>query len=362
MKSVLFLLIGNIRYDGRVQKEIATLKNAGYNVTLIVSMFDNDDDIRNYDFNIIIQQRKNGGSFLIKFFRTFFYFFKMRKHILQINPDILHCNDLNTLFFSYKLPKDISIIYDAHELYFESRKGFTRAFLAWTEKYLIQNAKKVIVPQIDRLYYMYFRYNLPMERFSLIENFPLKKANLSKSFYYDKYTFKKGYNLIISYLGTVQKEREIDLIVQAMQEIQGAVLFIIGNGEKKYVKEIQNLIYTLQLEEKVFLMPAIPQEEVLSAINSSDIGVCFYNAANFNSYFCASNKLYEYLDCGVKLLTNNIAGVVRVVKHGVNGYCCDYINKESIVDGINTLLKTDEIKKENYYWENQIPLFLSLYV
>ena len=54
MKNVLFLLIGNIRYDGRVLKEISTLCKAGYKVSLILSDFDVDDNVSNYDFNIIL--------------------------------------------------------------------------------------------------------------------------------------------------------------------------------------------------------------------------------------------------------------------------------------------------------------------
>lgn len=39
MKNVLFLLIGNIRYDGRVLKEISTLCKAGYKVSFDLIRF-----------------------------------------------------------------------------------------------------------------------------------------------------------------------------------------------------------------------------------------------------------------------------------------------------------------------------------
>ena len=94
----------------------------------------------------------------------------------------------------------------------------------------------------------------------------------------------------------------------------------------------------LKIQKKVFMYPAIPNKEVLHAVNSSDIGVCFYNERHFNSYFCASNKLYEYLNLGVKVLTNNTAGVARVVKHGENGFCCDCITVDEVRKGLITLL------------------------
>lgn len=97
MKNVLFLLIGNIRYDGRVLKEISTLCKAGYKVSLILSDFDVDDNVSNYDFNIILLRRNYSSNPIMKLFSTLIYFFKMRKEIVRLSPDILHCNDLNTL-------------------------------------------------------------------------------------------------------------------------------------------------------------------------------------------------------------------------------------------------------------------------
>ena len=71
MKNVLFLLIGNIRYDGRVLKEISTLCKAGYKVSLILSDFDVDDNVSNYDFNIILLRRNYSSNPIMKLFSTF---------------------------------------------------------------------------------------------------------------------------------------------------------------------------------------------------------------------------------------------------------------------------------------------------
>ena len=94
-----------------------------------------------------------------------------------------------------------------------------------------------------------------------------------------------------------QKER-LELVLKAVREIDNILFFIIGNGTENYKKHLNNLIMDLKIQKKVFMYPAIPNKEVLHAVNSSDIGVCFYNERHFNSYFCASNKLYEYLNLG----------------------------------------------------------------
>lgn len=361
MKNVLFLLIGNIRYDGRVLKEISTLRKAGYKVSLILSDFDADDDISNYDFNIILLRRKYSTNPVRKLFSTLIYFFRVRNAIMKCSPDILHCNDLNTLMFAYALPSNIKIIYDAHELYLESRSGMTKLFWSFVEKINIRKVKCVIVPQIDRLYYLYFRYKLPLTKYVLIENFPIKVASLSKDFFEVKYGINVNNKQVVTYLGAITKEREIEPVIRAVQGMDDILFFIIGNGTDSYKRHLNNLITDLKLQEKVFMFPAIPNKEVLYAINSSDIGVCFYNEKHFNSYFCASNKLYEYLNLGVKVLTNNTAGVARVVKHGENGFCCDYINIREIRNGLKTLVSMKKFTPTSYFWNNQEERFLLIY-
>ena len=361
MKTVVFLLIGNIRYDGRVLKEISTLRRAGHKVALILSDFDADDDVANYDFDIVLLRRKYGENLLMKVLTTISFFFRIRKAIISLSPDILHCNDLNTLMFAFALSKKMEIVYDAHELYLESRSGIVRTFWGFVEKKLIKKAKAVIVPQIDRLYYMYFRYNLPLERFFLIENFPNRVEGLSSSFYKDKYNIDRENKQIITYIGGITPEREIATVIRAVQPIDNILFFIIGKGTEAYKKKLENLIRELQIQEKVFLCPPIPHQEVLHAVNSSDIGVCFYNEHHLNSYFCASNKLYEYLNLGVKVLTNNTAGVARVIKPGENGFCCNVITVDEVRKGVMALLKMGKFSPTNYYWENQESRLLSIY-
>ena len=84
--------------------------------------------------------------------------------------------------FAYALPQNIEIVYDAHELYLESRSGIIKSFWSVVEKTLLRKVKFVIVPQIDRLYYFYFRYKLPLSKYMLIENFPNRVMDLSKDF------------------------------------------------------------------------------------------------------------------------------------------------------------------------------------
>lgn len=361
MKSILVLLIGDIKYDGRVQKEIRTLQQAGHHVTLVVSSFSKNDSPDNYDFNIIRLNKEYSTFAIGRIFSTILYYRQIHKIIKSVSPNIIHCNDLNTLLYISGISKDIEVVYDAHELYLEGRHGIIKWFWNRIEKKLIYKTKAVIVPQIDRLYYMSFRYKLPIEHYHLVENFPEKPHDLSKTYFKDKFGLNTGDKIVISYIGAITKERELIPLVESMLLIDNTILVIIGRGNKEYELQLKRMIESNGLHEKVKVYSPIPHAEVLHAINSSDIGVCFYNDKNLNSYFCASNKLYEYLDLGVKVLTNYTAGAAHVIKNGENGFCCRTINKKTIAEGIKSLINGKSSGKATYYWENQVDTFLKIY-
>lgn len=362
MSKIVCLLIGNIKYDGRVKKEIYSLSEAGHDVSLIVSMHDENDET-DYHCKLIHLPRNNGGSFLSKLFRNATYIFRVTKAIKKEKPDFVHCNDLNTLILTFMLPQSIKIVYDSHEIYPETRNGFaSRVFFTFAEKYLVYKTCKIIVPQIDRLHYIYFKYKLPLSHYVLLENFPLKAIIPQKNFWERKYGINTKDKFVVSYIGALTKEREVEDIIRAMQYVPvKVVLFIIGPGGNEYEKKLKDVVESLHFEKQVYMFDRISNSEVLEAEASSDIGICIYNAKNLNSYFCASNKVYEYLDYGAKVITTDIGGMSRIIKNGANGHKLKEITSKNIANSINDLITKDENFEANYFWENQVNNYLDIF-
>ena len=100
MRKIVFILWGNIKYDGRVQREIHTLRKNGYNVELILQNFGNDD-LTKYDFKIRYFDFTPKSHPIRNFFLPFQFCRAAAKFLGEIQPDIVHCNDLNTLLMLY---------------------------------------------------------------------------------------------------------------------------------------------------------------------------------------------------------------------------------------------------------------------
>lgn len=360
-KHILFLLNGNIRYDGRVKKEISSLQKFGYKVSLVATLFEDDDSLDNYNFPIYLVNSPSGKTIFHKIKNKYAYIYKINNIISGIKPDYLHCND-KTIFYISKWIKNIKVVYDAHELLPELEKGYRKIITTYLLRKKLKNVYKVILPQIDRLNYFYFRNKdlIQKDQLYLIENFPLKCKDYSYDFFETKYGFKTD-KKIVSYVGVVNEERKIFEVVKAIAQIDSLVLFIIGPSPAWYKNKISNFISTNNLEDRIFIKDPIANEEVIKVSYSSDIGICFYTDTNLNSYFCASNKLYENLNSGMTVLANNIAGIARIVRPGNNGYLIEKITVEEIYKGIIALMKLGHPMQTDYFWENQENILKDVY-
>lgn len=354
-KKVLIILLGNIKYDGRVLKTIKSLQSFGYNVELLTTELCLDDSVEEYNFKIHYIPRKSGGGIFVQSFRNLFFYYQTRKIIKKINPYYIHCNDLSSTIYAFGF-FDRKVIYDSHELALEVIYGVRRILFTILERFVVEKSYRIILPQIDRLNIFYFKYKkiIKKEKLFLIENFPLYSPNYNRNFFVEEYSFNGNTSYsIVSYTGCISPERKIEDIIRAMINVEKTYLFIIGSGTSVYIDFLENLIVELDLSEIVFLKPPLCNSKMIDVAASSDIGICFYADSNLNSYFCASNKLYEYLNTGCKVLTNNIGGVRNVIEQLINGYMISSITPSEIAKAINLLQKSQQVgSKYNYYWEN----------
>lgn len=363
--DIVILLYGNIKYDGRVQKEIKTFLKNNKQILLIVSDFDNDDLIKNYNYDIKIIRNKldKRGSFFT-FINLLLFNFLSYAFIKRKSVDFIHCNDLNTMLFSRSFAKKGEIIYDAHELFPEAQSSKIKQYI-WNliEKMNIKNANVIIQTEKNRRLYFAQKYNLELNNIKIIENFPLKSVNLKyKDYYLEKYKINRVRKKIVSYIGVISPDRCVLEMIQALNKFQDIIFICIGNYPNiEYKRELKEYIKINELEDRFLLMKSIPQIEVIDATKSSDISIVFYKNNNLNNYYCASNKLYEALNNGVKILTNNYPGIYEVTKHIENVYRVNAITTIEIEKGIEYLLNINKATNASFYWEDQERMLIDLY-
>lgn len=365
--EVLMILDGDITYDGRVQKEIKSLINNNNKVNLLTTNISSLTYIKDSRYKgLFIPLYFNKNSRLKKILSLFLFNLKGYFYVKDLKIDIIHCNDLTTLLLGYLLKTKDSkrkLIFDSHELYPETYNGNMRILLEKYQKLLLKKVDKVISPEINRLYYMKKKYNIENNKIVKIENFPLKHLFEEKeNYFFKKYKYEKKGNIAL-YIGVIDENRGILEIIKGIEKIDELVFFCIGKFlNENYKNFILNYIEEKNLKNKIFLKESIPQIEVLSATNSADITFIFYRNTNLNNYYCASNKLYEALNCGIGIVTNNYPGIISVTANIPNVYRIEKINEQNIEKGIKYLLDKNKKEKTNFYWEDQEKTFIKIYL
>src|SRR3989338_7874583 len=171
------LLIGNIRTDGRVQKEIGSLKGAGHGVTLGQWAHAGErGGHAHLGIEVVDYPPSLSRSPLINFIRQILFNFFAFGHLRRLRPDYVQCNDLNTLIAGWLFRRRARIVFDAHELFPESQGGCRRPVWEWLERLLVPGCHVCIQPEKNRLAYFAKKRGIPAERIVLLENFPRGNA------------------------------------------------------------------------------------------------------------------------------------------------------------------------------------------
>lgn len=340
--------------DQRVNRVCSSLLALNYEVLLVGRKLNNSLPInRKYQtkrFNLLFNK---GFLFYANYNIRLFFF------LLFSKSTILWSNDLDTLPANYLISKikDLKLVYDSHEYFTEVPELVNRPRVqkVWQqiEKWIFPKLKNVITvsDEIAKAYYKKYHVSI-----TVIRNLPFK----NKAFFKVKDIKKEGYNLII-YQGAVNINRGIEPLVEAMQHIENAKLYIIGDGD--VFDDIVTKVRMLKLEDKVTLLGRIPFELLPHYTFQADLGVSLEENVGLNYKYALPNKLFDYINAGLPVLTSNLPEMEAVVKKYEIGETISIVSPETIAEKINELFSNkgklnvyaqNSLKaKEELCWENE---------
>ena len=83
-----------------------------------------------------------------------------------------------------------------------------------------------------------------------------------------------------------------------------------------------------------------------------------------NNYYCAPNKVYDYLMNGMPVISNNYPGLVSVLEKNSVGACVEEVTLPAVKKAITQIVEekrwqniTDELRRR-YSWEEQEKSYL----
>jgi glycosyltransferase involved in cell wall biosynthesis len=360
-------LLADIRYDGRVRKEIQTLTCAGHKLELVAADFkktaSGGEDLgipvhyvpitlwSSPAMNFLAQLRFNRQAAAI---------------ICGLAPTHIHCHDLSALPAGVwaKKKTGAKLTFDAHELMPESMGGVREVVWGRIEKLCIDYCDRIIMPEKNRI--AYFKKKYPrVGDVLLLENFP-RRDELPRN---SEDSFRKIYPIardqkIVLYTGLIAAKRRVEELIESMALCGDEfVLVLLGRTFKGYEQMLAERIRKAGLEKRVFLHNAVPHAEILKYMAAGDIGTAFYSNTNINNYYCASNKLFEYIALEKPVLTNNYPGLVERVARSGQGVCLGDITPEALANAYPRATDFNVVRpgSEKYFWDDQEDNLVRLY-
>jgi glycosyltransferase involved in cell wall biosynthesis len=291
---------------------------------------------------------------------------------LRSRADVYEANDLPPLLaavVSARLRRK-PVVFRAHELWSEATPNVRFAgFWRFMERCLVPRCDYVVTPDAHRS--RIYEVELGARRAPLtIRNCPPYRPPIASSRLRDELQ-RRGirFSTIVLYQGLVDSGRCIEEIAEATRFFDdGVVLVIMGLGYGRWATPAT----ALREYDRIVVLPPVPYHEVVPFTASADIGILLYRNDCRNNYYCAPNKLFEYMMMGLPMIAANYPGLVPLVEGEDVGLCVAPESPPAIAAAVNCLAADPErrermsanglrLTRDRYNWEVESTPLLQLY-
>lgn len=335
IKEVVFVKSNVPAIDPRLTKEMKSLSKFGYKIKLICwdrepneKSCDYYDKHKNYEVKVL-KLKAPYGIKIIPFWLiwwTFIFF-----QLLMIEWDAVHAINLDSIipsFFAAKIKKK-HIIYEMYDIYEDCIRlpnTIRNAFVS-IDKIFMKYCNAVIVVDSSRIQEL---NGIPNENVIVIYNSsPDQLTNMNIPINNTDGEF------IIFYAGTLNKNRLIEHMIEAIENVADIKLIIAGFGER--VEEIKEIA---KQNHQVEYIGKINYDEVMEYTRNASLLFQFYDTRIPIAKYASSNKLFEAMMFSKPIVVSKGTNMEYIVNRYECGIAVDCLNVKEIRDAI-FLLKND---------------------
>lgn len=351
-------VINNYQGDQRVQKQIRSLRKFGFETEVIATDLRGNPKLDfDYPVQIIRLSNQDGMRMYLEFNRKLFG--RLMRTVKK--GDILLANDVDSLLPNYLVSKirKAPIVFDSHEIFSELPSLTGRKF----KKKIWKMLESSLIPKMKHFYTVSEGYADWFEkeygnRPEIIMNVPDIQTENNNRLQIELPETKENQKLLI-YQGAINISRGIDKMILAMEKIENAQLWIIGNGLKK--EEYQKLTSEKGLDSKVIFIGAVPPDQLKLITPKADLGLSLEEDLGISYRYALPNKIFDYMHAGVPVLGTDLPDIKRTIENYKIGRTILDHTPEHIAKMANEMLTEEkEIYSENlkkaalvFNWSNE---------
>lgn len=338
-KKILIISFTDTRRDPRVRRQVDALKDA-FDVTTAGVCPENNYDIA----HIRIEQKRLGKydkiiRLLKLMFRRYTAVYWSDQAVVDayrkcnLRYDLILANDMDTVPLCVTLSQEqhVKLFVDLHEYQprlFDDELLF-RVFLKpyWDymcRKYLpATDAATTVCDSIAKEY----RKNYGVE-FNVIINAPdyteIDPSDVDPD------------NIKIVYHGGVNSSRKLEYMIELMEylDTRYSLYLMLVNNDQSYFRYLEGLA---KGRERIHMVSPVAMDEIVTHINQYDIGLYMLPASNFNNELALPNKIFEYVQARLAVLTwpsVEMAKLVRDTQTGLVSKSRSILEMAEIINGL----------------------------
>jgi glycosyltransferase involved in cell wall biosynthesis len=361
--QVILCVTNDVVADQRVCRVAASLLKWPARVLVVGRKRGLKMDTSHLPFDVLLMHLwfRRGPFFYAEYNLRLFFLLLFRR------ADILVSNDLDTLpavYLAARLKK-AQLMYDSHEFFTEVPELLNRPIVQkiWRilESFLLPRVKYATTVS-QSLAARYFRlYDIQM---TVIRNLP-NRFNGAQCIASSVAEHRK----IIFYQGALNKGRGLELMIEAMVYLPGAVFMIAGTGDIE--KDLRRLVVWLQLQDRVIFLGRLMPGELLRYTVRAQVGISLEEPLGLSYTFALPNKLFDYIQARIPVIVSDLPEMSSVVKQYHIGVVLTNRDPKMLADMVGYMLNRDSQRQiwmknldraaEELCWENEEPRLLALY-
>ena len=366
--DVVFALTGDARRNSRALKQLRALAALGATVEVLTFGPEADDPQWEERFRLRVLPRPSGSG--PRFFARVNRLFAQAAR--QMPARVYHASDLYTLPAMRAAARQhrARLVYDARELYpyvaSTVRRPWVRAVWRFVEGRHIHHADAVFTVSDSIAERLAQTYGLP--RPTVLHNVPPYRAVTSSGYLRAQTGVAPG-TIVLLHQGQIQRGRGGVLLVEAMREVEGAVLVFLGGGPLKPM--LQQHVAEAGLGDRIRFLNPVPPDALLPITASADVGITLLEDTCLNHRFALPNKLFEYLMAGLPVLASDLPEIRGVVETFDVGRVVDPAARTALVKTLQHMVDDKEARArwaghtprvfETFSWEKASQRFTQTY-
>jgi glycosyltransferase involved in cell wall biosynthesis len=352
-REIVMLIVSDLRFDPRVEREARALASAGYIVTIICpEPSKGAGEKYNLDWGpgvLIKYVRPACGRFVTQ--KPGFHAGPLYSEALRMKPFAFHAHDLNTAYAALAAAKarGSHVVVDFHE-WFSENVHWDNAKAAWVPfppdwRRVLQvletrclSEASATVTVCDSIADAMVN-ELGGRRPVVIRNIPSLNAIPTKD--YPPLKQQLGLpesSFVVLWQGGTGPTRMIEPIIEALAFAPRCIFVVRGPSLQYFGEGYRALAKDMGVEDRLMLVDPVPSGDVVAAARGADAGIWTLPELCRNFTFALPNKIFEYIASGLPLLAAHYPEAKRLLTEHDVGLTFDPYDPKSIAAAINRLI------------------------